>query len=157
MPPTNLKIWTRRMSWAHKMSWSIISFDLNLDGKVDSVGYFEMQDSLQFCVPIFENCEFYGKWHLQQGGTHFSSSLREEVYNLNAGWSPRVQLVKIIIRDVVPMKKSNVAQSVIQLTWKDIKISRSMLYIWDKFSSIVPVEHSQFHYLTRVWDPHPTN
>ena len=85
MPPTNLKIWTRRMSWAHKMSWSIISFDLNLDGKVDSVGYFEMQDNLQFCVPIFENCEFYGKWHLQQGGTNFSSSLREEVYNLNAG------------------------------------------------------------------------
>ena len=42
---TKFKVWTRRRSVNHKMWGYIIAFALNLDGKVDSVGYFEMHGS----------------------------------------------------------------------------------------------------------------
>ena len=60
---TKLKVWTRQRSVSHKMWGYVISFAINLDGKVDSVGYFEMYGSLQFCAPIFENRKFSGKSH----------------------------------------------------------------------------------------------
>ena len=69
----------------------MISFAINLDGKVDSVGYFEMYGSLQFCAPIFENRKFSGKSH--QRKSFFKPTGR--VINLNAGRSPRGQLVRI--------------------------------------------------------------
>ena len=42
---TKFKVWTRQRSVNHKMWGYIIVFALNLDGKVDSVGYFEMHGS----------------------------------------------------------------------------------------------------------------
>ena len=71
----------------------IISFALNLDRKVHSVGYFEICMTVCSFAVIFENCEFFGKSHQQHGGANLSSNLREETENFNAGQSPRVQLV----------------------------------------------------------------
>ena len=74
----------------------IISFALNLDRKVHSVGYFEICMTVCSFAVIFENCEFFGKSYQQHGGANLSSNLREETENFNAGQSPRVQLVVII-------------------------------------------------------------